>query len=159
MSVGRHWGLEAFAVLHHEFLEAFLEVLLLRDEGAIVLLPNLKSQEELQLTHHRHLILFTHQEGKFFTIFLVSASKYDVINIYLADEQSIIIVFSEKSWIEGTTFEALADEEVTQCIIPSPRGFSLVHTGLSSACTPCPGSWHLQILEVEQHILLPRYYH
>src|SRR4051812_11680697 len=31
-------------------------------------------------------------------------------------------MFSEESWIEGTGFEALADEEVTQCVIPSPWG-------------------------------------
>src|SRR3954468_8802936 len=31
-------------------------------------------------------------------------------------------MFSEECWIEGTGFEALADEEVTQCVIPSPRG-------------------------------------
>ena len=122
MTVCRHRSLDTFAFLHSEFPEAFFEILLLRDEGAITLLPNLKSEEELQLTHHRHLILFTHQEGKFFTVFLVSASKYDVINIYLADEQSIIIVFSEEIWIEGTGFEALADEEVMQCVIPSPWG-------------------------------------
>src|SRR4051812_41298811 len=32
-----------------------------------------------------------------------------------------MIMFSEECWIEETRFEAFADEEVTQCVIPSVR--------------------------------------
>ena len=62
------------------------EVFFLRYEDAIALLTNLKTKEELQLTHHGHLILLLHHISKLFTVFLISAAKDNVIHIYLAQK-------------------------------------------------------------------------
>ena len=72
-----------FAVLHSKLLQAVFEVFLLRYEDVVALLTNLKTKEELQLTHHGHLILLLHHVSKL-TILLVGAAEDNVIHIYLA---------------------------------------------------------------------------
>ena len=79
-----HWRRVAFAVLHSKLLQAIFEVFLLRYEDAIALLPYLKAKEELQLTHHGHLILLVHHVLKLITVFLISAAEDNVIHIDLA---------------------------------------------------------------------------
>ena len=100
MMLGWHWRREAFAVLHTELLQAIFEILLLRYEDAVTLLSYLKTEEELQLSHHGHLILLLHHISKLFTLLLIGAVEDDVIHIYLAHKQFTIIVFSEKSWVK-----------------------------------------------------------
>ena len=81
---GWHWCCEAFAVLHTELLQAIFEILLLRYEDAIALLSYLKTKEELQLTHHGHLILLLHHVSKLITVYFVGAAEDNVIHIDLA---------------------------------------------------------------------------
>ena len=99
MMFGWHWRREAFAVLHPKFLQAIFEVLLLRYEDAVALLSYLKTKEELQLTHHGHLILLLHHISKFVSVFLIGAAEDNVIHIYLAHKQFTIICLREESGI------------------------------------------------------------
>ena len=118
---GWHWRRVSFAVLHSKLLQTIFEVFLLRYKDAIPLLTNLKTKEELQLTHHGHLILLLHHVTKFITVFLVGATKDNVIHIDLAHEQFTIIFLREECGIQGTRFEAFALQEVLECVIPSAR--------------------------------------
>ena len=128
MMFGWHWCCEAFAVLHTELLQAIFEVFLLRYEDAIALLPYLKTKEELQLTHHGHLILLLHHISKLTSVFLIGAAEDNVIHIYLAHKQFTIICLHEECGIQGTRFEAFALQEVFECVIPSTRGlFKAIH--------------------------------
>ena len=119
---GWHWRREAFAVLHTKLLQAIFEVFLLRYEDVVALLTDLKTKEELQLTHHGHLILLLHHVSKLITVFLISAAEDNVIHIDLAHKQFTIICLREESGVEGTRYEAFALQEVFECVIPSPRG-------------------------------------
>ena len=76
----------SFAVLHTKLLQAIFEVFFLRYEDAVALLTNLKTKEELQLTHRGHLILLLHHVTKLITVFFVSAAEDNVVHIDLADK-------------------------------------------------------------------------
>ena len=99
MMFGWHWCCEAFAVLHTELLQAIFEILLLRYKDVVVLLSYLKTEEELQLSHHGHLILLLHHISKLFTVLLIGAAEDNVIHIYLAHKQFTIICLREESGI------------------------------------------------------------
>ncbi|GJX35735.1 hypothetical protein Tco_0247292 [Tanacetum coccineum] len=45
------------------------------------------SKEEVKFTHHAHLELVMHDFGKFITHVLTSRTEYDVIDIYLNDDE------------------------------------------------------------------------
>ena len=122
MTLGWHWRRVTFAVLHSKLLQAIFEIFLLRYEDAISLLTDLKTKEELQLTHHGHLILLLHHVSKLITVFLVGAAEDNVIHIYLAHKQFTIICLREECGIQGTRFEAFALQEVFECVILSARG-------------------------------------
>ena len=80
MTFGWHWRRVSFAVLHSKLLQAIFEVFLLRYEDAIPPLTDLKTKEELQLTHHGHLILLLHHVPKLITVFLISDTHIFNIN-------------------------------------------------------------------------------
>jgi hypothetical protein len=86
MSFGWHWRHVTLAVLHSKLLQAIFEVFLLRYEDAVASLTDLKTKEELQLTHHGHLILLLHHVTKLITLFLVGAAEDNVIHIDLVDK-------------------------------------------------------------------------
>src|SRR3989337_542242 len=100
MSLGWHWRRITFAVLHSKLLQAIFDIFLLRYEDAIALLTNLKTKEELQLTHHGHLILLLHHVSKLITVFLISAAEDNVIHIDLAHKQFTIICLREECGIQ-----------------------------------------------------------
>ena len=122
LTFGWHWRRVPFAVLHSKLLQAIFEVFLLRYEDVVALLTDLKTKEELQLTHHGHLILLLHHVSKLITVSLVSAAEDNVIHIDLAYKQFTIVCVREESGIQGTRFEAFALQEVFECVIPS-EGF------------------------------------
>ena len=95
MTFGWHWRHVSFAVLHSKLLQAIFEIFFLRDEDAVVLLMDLETQEELQLTHHGHLILLLHHVTKLITVFLVGAAEDNVIHIDLAHKQLFICLHEE----------------------------------------------------------------
>ena len=99
MVFGWHWRRVTFAILHAELLQAVFEIFFLRYEDAISLLTNLKTKEELQLTHHGHLILLLHHVSKLITILLIGAAEDNVIHIYLAHKQFTIICLREECGI------------------------------------------------------------
>ena len=109
MVFGWHWRRESFVVLHTELLQAIFEILLLRYEDAVALLSYLKIEKELQLSHHRHLIFFTHHIGKFISVTLVSTAKNDIININLAHKQITITCLCKKSWIGFPNLESISN--------------------------------------------------
>ena len=106
--------------MHSKLFQAIFEVLLLGYEDVVALLT--KTKEELQLTHHGHLILLLHHISKPASVFLIGAAEDNVIHIYLAHKQFTIICLREESGVEGTRFEAFALQEVFECVIPSARG-------------------------------------
>ena len=59
----------------------------------------MQAKEELQLTHHGHLILLLHHMPKLITVSLVGAAKDNVIHIDLAYKQFTIICLREESGI------------------------------------------------------------
>jgi hypothetical protein len=95
MSIGWHGCLDGLGLLHVKLLQHVIGVLGLTYERAILELLDLKSMEELQLTHHGHLKPICHNPTKFLTKSHISTSKYYVIDIYLADKD-IIIDFTGK---------------------------------------------------------------
>jgi hypothetical protein len=72
-----------------------LNILRLANEGALLELLHLKSQEVLQLPHHRHLEFLCHDPTKFLTCRFVGRPKYNIININLAYKQIIVKSFSK----------------------------------------------------------------
>ena len=68
-----------------------LDVFFLRYEDAIPLLMDLKTKEELQLTHHELLILLLHYVPKLIVVSLVGATEDNVIHIDLAHKQFSIV--------------------------------------------------------------------
>jgi hypothetical protein len=95
MSIGWHWCLDGLGFVHVKLLQHVLGVLGLTYERAILELLDLKSKEELQLTHHGHLEPIRHNPTKFLTKSHISTTKYYVIDIYLANKD-IIIDFVDK---------------------------------------------------------------
>ena len=87
MRFGWHWRRVSFAILHSKLLQAILEVFILGYEDAIPLLTDLKTKEELQLTHHGHLIFLLHHVPKLVNVSLVGAAEDNVIHIDLAHKQ------------------------------------------------------------------------
>ena len=99
VAFGWHWCRVPFAVLHSKLLQAIFEVFFLRYEDVVALLKDLETQEELQLSHHGHLVLLLHHISKLFTVFLIGAAEDNVIHIYLAHKQFTIICLREESGI------------------------------------------------------------
>jgi hypothetical protein len=75
--------------------EKILSVLHLGDESAFLELLHLKAKEVVQLAHHRHLKLWHHHPAKLLTRLLISRTKYDVIDVYLAYKKITITSLSE----------------------------------------------------------------
>jgi hypothetical protein len=67
MPIGSHGCLDGFSILHPKLLKYVLNVLSLADEGALLELLDLKSENVLQLPHHRHLKFLYHDPTKLFT--------------------------------------------------------------------------------------------
>ena len=84
MTLGWHWRRVSFAVLHSKLLQEVFEVFLLRYVDVFALLMVLKTKDELQLTHHGHMILILRHVPKLITVSFVSAAEDNVIHIDLA---------------------------------------------------------------------------
>jgi hypothetical protein len=82
-------------------------VLGLINEGAFFELLDLKSKEKLQLSHHGHLEPLGHDPTKIFTPFLISRTKYNIIDIYLAHKNVILNFTSEESRIDFAYLKAI----------------------------------------------------
>jgi hypothetical protein len=106
MSVRSHRCLRELCILYPKPLEKILSVLRLRDEGAFLELLHLKTKEVVQLAHHRHLKFLHYYPAKLLTRLLVSRTKYDVIDIYLAYKKTVISL-SEKSRINFPNLEII----------------------------------------------------
>ena len=99
MFIGWHASLDGLGIFHVKLLEHILDVLGLTNESAILELLDLKSEEEGQLTHHRHLKSLCHNPTKIIAPSFVSRAKYNVIDIYLAHKDIFINFASEESRI------------------------------------------------------------
>src|SRR3954463_787278 len=121
MNIHRHWSLDSFATNKIKLLQAISEVLLLRDKSPILLLTDLKPEKELQFTHHRHFIFLRHHTSKFFADIRVSTAKNNIIDINLTHKKIILVCTSKKSRISCSWFEALLQNKILQCFIPSTR--------------------------------------
>jgi hypothetical protein len=84
-------------------------LLRLGDEGVVLELLHLEPKEVVQLAHHRHLEFLRHHPAKLFTRFLISRTKYYVIDINLAHKKITIASLSEKSWISFPNLESISN--------------------------------------------------
>ena len=84
MSIGWHGSFDRLGIHHVKLLEHIMSVLRLTNKSSILYLLDLKSEEELQLTHHGHLKSLRHDPTKFLTKSMISTTKYYIIDIYLA---------------------------------------------------------------------------
>jgi hypothetical protein len=82
-----------------------MNVLGLTCEGAFLELLDLKFKKELQLSHHRHFESFGHNPTKLINPNLISRTKYNVTEIYLANKQIIALFTSEESRIGFAYFK------------------------------------------------------
>jgi hypothetical protein len=80
-------------------------------------LLDLKSEEELQFTHHGHLKSLGHDPNKFLTKSVISTTKYYVIYIYLAHKDIFTNFVSKKGRISFAYFKALFKQEFLKTFI------------------------------------------
>ena len=106
MPIGWHGSFDGLGIFHVKLLEHILGVLGLTNESAILELLDLKSEEEGQLTHHRHLKSLCHNPTKIIAPSFVSRDKYNVIDIYSAHKDIFINFASEESRIGFAYFKA-----------------------------------------------------
>ena len=85
-------------------------VLHLTNKSSILHLLVLKSEEELQLTHHGYLKSLGHDPTKFLIKRMIT-TKYYVIDIYLAHKYIFANFVSEKGRIGFAYFKALFKQE------------------------------------------------
>ena len=88
------WSAYWLRVLHSKPFEHKLNILGLRYKYAIVLLCNLKAQEEWQLSHHWNFKLILHTFTKYFAHVISTTPKDNVVNIYYCDYHSIFFQFN-----------------------------------------------------------------
>jgi hypothetical protein len=84
-------------------------------------LLDLKTKEELQFTHHRHLESLGHDPTKLFTKFIISRPKYDIININLANEDIFSIPLNEYGRIDFAYLKAVLEKKIVKAFIPCSR--------------------------------------
>ena len=92
-------------------------VLGLANESLFLYLLDLKSKEELQLTHHGHLKSLSHDPTKLITIHMISTTKYYVIDIYLAHKYIISNFVSKECRVGFAYFKALFEQEFLKTFI------------------------------------------
>jgi hypothetical protein len=122
MPISSHRCLCGLGVLHPKPLEKILSVLRLGDESVVHELLHLESKEVGQLTHHRHFELLCHHPAKLLTRLLISRTKYDVININLANKKIIVASLCEKSGIGFPNLESIRNKEISKAFIPCSWG-------------------------------------
>jgi uncharacterized membrane protein len=81
---------------------------------------DLKSKEELELTHHGYFKPLCHHATKFFTKNFISTTKYYVVDIYLAHKDMTINFSSKESSIGFAYLKALLEQEILKAFIPCP---------------------------------------
>jgi hypothetical protein len=94
----------------------------LRDEGVVLELLHLESKEVGQLAHHRHLELLHHHPAKLLTRLLVSRTKYNIIDICLANKQITITSLCKKSGISLPNLESISNKKISKAFIPCSWG-------------------------------------
>ena len=118
MSIGWHRSFDRLGIYHVKLLEHIMGVLRLTNKSSILHLLDLKSKEELQLTHHGHLKSLRHDPTKFLTKRMISTTKYYVIDIYLAHKYIILNLSYEESSVGFAYFKALLEQEILKAFIP-----------------------------------------
>jgi hypothetical protein len=86
-------------------------VLRLANKSLFLQLLDLKTEEELQFTHHRHLKSLGHDLAKLLTKIMVSTTKYYVIDLYLAYKYIFIYFVSKKGRIGFAYFKVIAQHK------------------------------------------------
>src|SRR3954471_24459057 len=99
LSIGWHWSLHRLGIIQPKPFEHVLNILCLVNKSPSSQLLDLKSEEELQLTHHRHGKLLGHKILKLNIAIMVSRPKNNIINIYLAYKQISFYSLGEESGI------------------------------------------------------------
>jgi hypothetical protein len=85
-------------------------------------LLHLESKEVVQLAHHRHLEFLHHHPAKLLTRLLISRTKYDVINIYLAYKQNTITSLSKENRISFPNLESIRNKKISNAFISCSWG-------------------------------------
>src|SRR4051794_20655840 len=82
-----YWSLHRLGIIQPETFEHVLNIFCLVNKSPSSQLLDLKSEEELQLAHHRHGKLLGHKILKLNIASIVSRPKNNIISIYLAYKQ------------------------------------------------------------------------
>jgi hypothetical protein len=99
MSISRHGCLDRLGILHVKLFQHIFGILGLTNKGSFLELLDLKAKKECQLSHHGHLESLRHDPTKILAPRLISRTKYNVIDIYLAHKNFFVNFASEKSRI------------------------------------------------------------
>jgi hypothetical protein len=118
MSIGWHGSIDRLGIHHVKLLKHIMGVLHLANKSSMLHLLDLKSEEELQFTHHGHLKSLGHDPTKFLTKIMISTTKYYVIDIYLAHKYIFTNFTSEMGRINFAYFKALFEQEFLRAFIP-----------------------------------------
>jgi hypothetical protein len=121
MSIKCHRGIDGLRVGHVKPLEHILYILGLTRESPFLHLLDLKSKEELQFTHHRHLKSLGHDPTKLFTKFIISRTKDNIININLAYKDIFSISLNEESRIGFAYLKTVLEKKFFKAFIPCSR--------------------------------------
>jgi hypothetical protein len=109
MSIQCHGNLDGLGIGHVKPLEHILYILGLTQESPFLHLLDLKTKEELQFTHHGHIKPLGHDPTKLFTKFIISRTKYNIININLANKDTFSISLNEESRIGFAYLKTVLD--------------------------------------------------
>jgi hypothetical protein len=121
MSIKCHRGLDELGVGHVKPLEHILYILGLTQESLFLHLLDLKPNEELQFTHHRHLKSLGHDLTKLFTKFITSRTKDNIININLEYKYILSISLNEESRIGFAYLKTILEKKFLKAFIPCSR--------------------------------------
>ena len=107
LTICGHGCLHWLDILHFESLEHVLDITRLIDEGSASQLLHLKTEKELQLSHHAHRKFLSHKILKLNINRMVSGPKDNIINIYLANKQLSFYPLCKESGIYYPNLEPL----------------------------------------------------
>ena len=107
LAICGHGCLHWLDILHFESLEHVLDITRLIDEGSASQLLHLKTEKELQLSHHAHRKFLSHKILKLNVNSMVSGPKDNIINIYLSDKQLSFYSLCKESGIYYPNLEPL----------------------------------------------------
>jgi hypothetical protein len=118
MAISAHGSLDWLCFVHAIPFEYVTSILRLANENPFFGLLDLKSKEEYENSHHRHLKPIGLDLEKLITKWLVSRTKNNIINVYLAYKQIFTHFSSKASGVSLTNPKTIFNKKVPKAFIP-----------------------------------------